>query len=384
MKNFLKYFMTFAFALLFVTGLTKTTANAAKTTLYTISTGNTQVYSDTNLTRKNGTVSADKELILLGINEKYCKIKWTVGGRTKTGYVVRNTVLLSKNITLYTSIAKIKTYIRPSGKEYGYISKGDEVAVIGTKGTAVQVRYPVRNGYKVAFVSLPNSAKYITQTAETYYVKASSGLVMRKSASRSGAKLTTVPQNSAVTVYKTASGWAYCTYGSKTGFLSTQYLTTEKPKSVKLSYALYQNAGAYISCGFDGYVNTEGRHEGIDITYKTGEPVYALTSGVVTAVTKGHTGRRGLSTLAVYNKDDNKTVVYLHMSIGSLSVGDEIKVGQKIGTQSWRGISRSGGAHTHVEVRNGRKTAAAKSVDDYVLSNPNPNGYWQSKGYTID
>lgn len=383
MKNLIKYFTACVIALLFVTSLTKISADAATTKMYTINTDNTQVYSDTDLTQKYSIVSDRTELTLLQIDEKYCKISWSSGSRTKTGYVPKNIVLLNNKITLYTSIHKIKTYNRPNGMEYGYISKGDEVAIIGTKGAAVQVRYPVSFGYKVAFVSLPNSVKYITQTAETYYVTASPSLVMRKSASESGAKLTTVPKDSVVIVYKIADGWAYCTYGSKTGFLSERYLTKEKPKSIDLSYALYHSSKAYVSCGFDGYVNTSGRHEGIDITYKTGEPVYALASGVVTAAKKGKTGRNGLSTLAIYNEDDNKTVVYLHMTLGDISVGDKIQIGQKIGTQSWRGISSSNSAHTHVEVRNGKKTAAAKSVNDDKLDNSNPKDYWKSKGYTI-
>lgn len=384
MRKLIKYCVTFVFALLFLAGVPKTTAYASTTTLYTIKTGNTQVYSDTALTRKNGTVSANKELTLLSIKDKYCKISWSADGRKKTGYVARDAVLLSNSITLYTAGKKVKTYIRPNGKEYGYISKDDEVAVLGEKGTAVQVRYPVSRGYKVAFISLQDAAEYVTKTAKTYYVTASAGLIMRKSASSSAAKVTTVPQNSEVTVFKAADGWAYAAYGSKTGFLSTEYLTTDKPQSTKLSYALYHNSDAYISCYFDGYRDQQGRHEGIDIVYRTGEPVYALTSGVVTAVRRGRTGRGGLSTLAIYNSDDNKTVVYLHMSIGNLSVGDEIQTGQKIGTQSWRGISSSSSAHTHVEVREGRKTAAAVSVGDPVLDNKNPEEYWKSKGYTLE
>ncbi len=394
MKNFLKYCMSLTFALLFITSLTKIKANASTTTMYTIKTGNTQIYSDTSLNRKYCTVSDKTELVLLGIDDQYCKIKWSTGNSTKTGYVARDAVLLSKTLTMYTAANRVTTYKRPGGAEYGYISKGDKTAILGTRGTFVQVRYPVnrknvnRNDYKVAFISLAASSRYISQTAKPYYVTAPSGLTMRKTASNSGAKVSFVPKSSEVLVHKVADGWAYCSYnGVNIGFLPSKDLTTKKPKATKLSFALYKNATAHISCGFDGYSSTTGKHEGIDIVYKTGKPVYALASGVVTSVKKGRPGRRNssyLSTLAVYNKDDNKTVVYLHMSVGSFSVGDSIITGQKIGTQSWRGISRSSSAHTHVEVRNGRKTAAAISVGDYVLSNSNPAGYWKSKGYTIE
>jgi hypothetical protein len=34
-------------------------------------------------------------------------------------------------------------------------------------------------------------------------------------------------------------------------------------------------------------------------------------------------------------------------------------------------------------MRLGRKTLAAKSVDDPVLDNPNPNPFWQARGYNV-
>ena len=153
--------------------------------------------------------------------------------------------------------------------------------------------------------------------------------------------------------------------------------------TTKLSYGLYKNNKAYISCGFNGYTTTRGKHEGIDFVYYTNAPVYSLTDGEVIRVKYGKNGSSGLSTIAIYDSSANKTVIYLHSNPLSLSVGQKISRGQQIATQGWRGCSSSGGSHTHVEVRNGRQTYAAKSVNDYNLENPNPTSYWVSKGYTI-
>ena len=69
-----------------------------------------------------------------------------------------------------------------------------------------------------------------------------------------------------------------------------------------LSAALYNSSKAYISCDFDGYHNTKGRHEGIDIRLSNGANVYSLTDGVVVRVAAGKNGSSGLSTIAIYNR----------------------------------------------------------------------------------
>jgi len=154
--------------------------------------------------------------------------------------------------------------------------------------------------------------------------------------------------------------------------------------STKLSYGLYKLSGGRITCGFDGYVNTPGRHEGIDIARGVGSPVRALVAGKVINIVRGANGSGGLSTIAVYNATYDKTVVYLHSApLSSLSVGESVSRDQRIATEAWRGISSSSAAHTHVEMRLGRRTLAAKSVNDPRLDNPDPTSFWRARGYTV-
>ncbi len=154
--------------------------------------------------------------------------------------------------------------------------------------------------------------------------------------------------------------------------------------NTNLQYGLYQAAGGHISSYFDGYLSTSGRHEGIDLAKGVGEPVYSLTAGKVTNIVEGAAGSGGLSTIAIYNADLNRTVVYLHSNpLDALNRGDSVSRGQKIATESWRGVSSSGAAHTHVEMRVGEQQYAAKSVDDYTLTNPIPTEFWMARGYNI-
>jgi hypothetical protein len=149
-------------------------------------------------------------------------------------------------------------------------------------------------------------------------------------------------------------------------------------QSTAMSDALYGTSGGRITCGFDGYTTTAGRHEGIDFAIGAGHAVYSLTDGVITRVAYGSSS--SLSTIAVYYPQADKTIVYLHTApLGSLYVGENVARGQQIATESSRGASA---AHTHVEVRNGRRTAAAVSRDS-VLENENPAPFWQSLGYTV-
>jgi murein DD-endopeptidase MepM/ murein hydrolase activator NlpD len=150
-----------------------------------------------------------------------------------------------------------------------------------------------------------------------------------------------------------------------------------------LSNGPYNGATGHISAYFDGYLNTSGRHEGIDIARALGTPVYAMVSGTVTRVTQGARGSGGLSTIAIYNSSLNKTIVYLHTNPLNLSVGQSISRGQHIAYEDWRGVSSESAAHTHVEMRLGKQTAAAVSVGDPVLDNPNPTTFWEARGYNI-
>ena len=138
----------------------------------------------------------------------------------------------------------------------------------------------------------------------------------------------------------------------------------------KMIETLYNGSGGKMTCDFDGYKSTPGHHEGIDFqaTDGVGASIYSLIDGEVIRVDNSEK----LSTLAIYDTINNKSVIYLHGTY-SVSVGDIIRQGQAVGTESDKGANA---AHTHIEVRDGKKQSAAKSVNDPILDNPNPYSYW--------
>nr|WP_286186313.1 peptidoglycan DD-metalloendopeptidase family protein [Geitlerinema sp. P-1104] len=135
---------------------------------------------------------------------------------------------------------------------------------------------------------------------------------------------------------------------------------------------LYQKGtGNYISSRrADGYHNT-GR--AMDSSGgQPNSPLYALVGGEVIEAKNGkeffgnkvvsHWGYNG--TVAIYNKELNKTFIYWHLAEGSINEsmkGKTIKAGTFIGREGNTGYSF--GAHTHVEVHNGRVNVN--------MSNPN-------------
>jgi murein DD-endopeptidase MepM/ murein hydrolase activator NlpD len=372
--------------------------------VYTISTGNTTSYSDANLTKKVGTIYASDEIYVTSIS-KNSKGRWIANCTYPVKNGRKSAIIPLSAITSATApsekgtaSASITTYRRASNAaKAGSVSKNDVVYKLASSGSYTQILYNIGSassptGYRMAWITTSSYNSYVkkagsTTTATTYYVTTKAGLCLRSSASTSSSLLTTIPYGAAVQVYSISGNWARCSYNGKSGYCSTSYISKNKPATggtTALSYGLYHNNSAYISCTFDGYKNTSGRHEGIDIKCYVGASVYSLTDGVVVRVANGYNGSNGLSTIAIYNPSTDKTVIYLHSApVSTLKAGQTISKGQKIGTEAWRGVSSSSAAHTHVEVRNGRQGYASKSVGDPVLNNSNPTSFWNGRGYTI-
>lgn len=282
----------------------------------------------------------------------------------------------------------------PAKSYNAYVAKNDKVYILKVTGSYTMLSYPVSSGRRTGYVRT-DALFGVTAPQENFTSKAKvTTYVSASTATKSGS--TAVGD----TIYKlrTNGNYVLIMYSAKSGSraMKAAYVTKADYDKIKgtgsssgngsqnMSYALYKSSGGKLTCGFDGYVNTSGRHEGIDFKKGTGSSVYSLTDGVITRVTQGSRGSSGLSTIAVYSASAGKTVIYLHADpVDSLYVGQQISRGQLIAYEDWRGCSSSSGAHTHVEVRNGQKTAAAKSVNDPTLNNASPTGFWNSQGYQV-
>ena len=60
---------------------------------FTISGGNTAVYSNTSLSRKYGTIFGSDEIYVIDVTSGYTKVTYPIsGGRTKTGYISKSAI----------------------------------------------------------------------------------------------------------------------------------------------------------------------------------------------------------------------------------------------------------------------------------------------------
>lgn len=85
-------------------------------------------------------------------------------------------------------------------------------------------------------------------------------------------------------------------------------------------------------------------HSGIDIDGETGDPVWAAKTGTVTAA--GYKGTYGNQ--VVIDHGNGVQTRYAHMDSVTVSVGDEVAIGQQVGVEGSTGNST--GSHLHFEV----------------------------------
>jgi murein DD-endopeptidase MepM/ murein hydrolase activator NlpD/uncharacterized protein with LGFP repeats len=142
--------------------------------------------------------------------------------------------------------------------------------------------------------------------------------------------------------------------------------------SIRALGKIYPSAGGYGSDYSSFYGNSPGNnlHEGIDISAPSGTKVNAIIEGEI--IGKG--GPYGA--LAVYNKNLDITVLYLHMQdFNGKSVGQVINGGDQIGLSGSVGAK---GAHLHIEVHRGKTTALNGFSADRTIEAVDPSIILQS------
>lgn len=276
-----------------------------------------------------------------------------------------------------------------------YISKGDKIRVtdVFSDGSCTAV-YPTSSGSRTdsfwLYDLLP--VEWWSRTSATYVATSKFNTFdTATSSSHSGS----VAKDDVVRVLAKENGRYYVLYPVSGGYKLAcaagadceAYLRksdSSDMNTTSMTNALYQisSSSSAITCGFDGYINTKGRHEGIDFKRGYGSTVYSLVDGEVINVISGKNGSSGLSQISIYLAEQDKTVIYLHTA-PSVSIGDHISRGQQIATEAYRGVSSKSSTHTHIEMREGYRKRAAKSVNDYTLENPDPTSFWNSLGYQV-
>ncbi|QAY60600.1 hypothetical protein ET475_11770 [Microbacterium protaetiae] len=144
----------------------------------------------------------------------------------------------SKPLTPTTQTAKttaalnLRASASLSAKVLTVIPKGKSVTVKKTSGNWSQVTYSsttgwVANAYLSGFkTSVPTASKPSTGTTTSKTATVKVALNLRSSNSLSAKVITVLPRGAKVTVTKTSGSWSHVTYGSKSGWVYNDYLST--------------------------------------------------------------------------------------------------------------------------------------------------------------
>ncbi|SFJ47943.1 Cell wall-associated hydrolase, NlpC family [Terrisporobacter glycolicus] len=183
-----------------------------------------------------GKIEKGKTVTYLGSNGSWRKIKYN----SKTGYVHKD------YISSGTSASSSEKYVDTSaglnvrkGPSTSYakiatLTNGTKVKVITTSGDWSKISSGSITGYvsnQYLSSKAPSSDNDSNETSITKYVDASVGLNVRKGAGTSYSVITTLSHGTKVTVKSTSNGWSKITSGSVTGYVSSAYLSSNKPST---------------------------------------------------------------------------------------------------------------------------------------------------------
>ncbi|HEX8488203.1 MAG TPA: M23 family metallopeptidase [Propionibacteriaceae bacterium] len=129
-------------------------------------------------------------------------------------------------------------------------------------------------------------------------------------------------------------------------------------------------SGYRIAARFGDTGSWSRYHTGIDFSAGMGTSVHAIAGGEVTHAGSGSESWAG--TYVTVRHSDGKSTLYAHMSTVTVSVGEQVSGGTKVGAIGMTG--RTFGPHVHVELY----PAGSKVGDPYEAINPAP--WMQDRG----
>lgn len=109
------------------------------------------------------------------------------------------------------------------------IPKGDTVNVTGVSGNFYRIEYDGKTGYVFQqYVEESRTASSggsgLTATGYPYQTVTTASVNLRKTASTSAKKLSTIPRGAKITVHALSGAWANVTYGGNTGWVMKEYI----------------------------------------------------------------------------------------------------------------------------------------------------------------
>ena len=207
-----------------------------------------------------------------------------------------------------------------------------------------------------------------TQLWTIEYVSSKSAYIIRSKSNKDYCLTANGSSNSSNVCIKKYTGSNYQLWTSSLFSAKANNTTTTSSTNSSAKYNLVwptntkSVTGKY---GTHGSVRSNGTryHSGIDIGASVGSPCYAVANGTVvmcknTDDAKSTIGGRGRY-IVIYHENGNYSSLYEHLNSCSVSVGDKVTAGQKIGTTGNSGWASSGthyAAHLHFGLMNGKMT----------------------------
>lgn len=161
----------------------------------------------------------------LGESGSWIKVKYS----NKTGYVYGEYVgEYSSSTTKYVNTTSLNFRSGPSTSYsvIGKLSSGTKVEVISTSNGWSKIKYDGKTGY-VSSKYLSSSAPESSNTT-TKYVNTST-LNVRSGPSTSYSVIGTLSSGTKIGVISTSNGWSKIKYNNKTGYVSSEYLSSNAP-----------------------------------------------------------------------------------------------------------------------------------------------------------
>ena len=117
------------------------------------------------------------------------------------------------------------------------------------------------------------------------------------------------------------------------------------PMSIPLDSLSYTQVGAGIGTKINPFYTTDAQHNGVDLIVGQGSPVLAAAAGTVSQVSNS---RRGEGNTVTVKHKGGYVTRYSHLREITVSQGQRVRKGQKIGTAGMSGNSYA--PHLHYEV----------------------------------
>ena len=188
-----------------------------------------------------GVLSKGVKVTYIGESGNWTKVEYN----SKTGYICSDYLEKShtpSTETMYTTPSIGLNLRRGPGTTYSVITtlqKGTEVKVLSTHNNWCEIKVNGLKGYvSKDYLSKTNpstSNEEIPTQTTTKYVSTNAGLNLRKGPGTNYAVITTLPKNTAVTVYSTENNWSKVKVNSMEGYVSNAYLSEKKTESSSAS-----------------------------------------------------------------------------------------------------------------------------------------------------